>query len=190
MIVLACSVGFGSPVEADFLVNGGFETGSFSGWTLNGNTDFNFVQSGFSHSGNYAAWFGEPGALGTLSQSFNTTPGGIYSLSFWFAGFGDDPSAFIATANSVVLLDLINPEYDLDYQFYTFQFQADTPRSTISFAFRDDFYYVNLDDVSIAFVGTAVPEPAALTAFGIGVVMLASYKLFRAKQMTHEAYAN
>jgi transposase-like protein len=70
---------------ADMVINGGFETGDFTGWALSGNTDYTGVTTGIAHSGEYAAYFGPDGSLGYLSQSLATTVGTRYELSFFLA---------------------------------------------------------------------------------------------------------
>src|SRR5262249_25131594 len=50
------------------LVNGGFETGDFTGWDLSGNTGFTGVSAINPHSGTYAAFLGPIGSLGFLCQ--------------------------------------------------------------------------------------------------------------------------
>ena len=52
--------------KADLVVNGGFETGDFTGWTLNGHNTLNFVSSENPHSGTYSAQAGD-NALAFLS---------------------------------------------------------------------------------------------------------------------------
>lgn len=122
MLVLWLS--FSSQVSADFVINGGFENGDFNGWTLSGDPSVNFVQGGFVHTGDYAAWFGETGDLGHLTQTLPTTAGTSYILSFWFAGSGDDPSEFTASIGGSTLLDLVNPPFNVDYIQYAFTFTA------------------------------------------------------------------
>src|SRR5208283_5928083 len=72
--------------QANLVVNGGFETGDFTDWTVTGGG--NFVDDGSSsgitpHTGNYVAEFGASGEIDYLSQTLSTTHGASYLLSFW-----------------------------------------------------------------------------------------------------------
>jgi len=70
--LFALLVGASAPARADIVVNGGFETGDFSGWTLNDPSLGTFVSSAFGgyvpNSGQYFAALEASGLLGTVSQ--------------------------------------------------------------------------------------------------------------------------
>jgi hypothetical protein len=70
------TVGIAQSAKANLIVNGGFETGTFGGWTQTGNTSFTFVngEPRPGSSGNFAAWFGA-GSLGESSSHSRQPPG-------------------------------------------------------------------------------------------------------------------
>jgi hypothetical protein len=71
------------PPPSGGITNGGFETGSLSGWTSAGTTS---VVSSGAHSGTYAAQVGGTGPTSgdsSISQTF-TAPAGTTKISFWY----------------------------------------------------------------------------------------------------------
>jgi hypothetical protein len=136
--------------SASLLVNGGFETGNFMGWTLSGNTGSTGVDGGLPHSGNYAAYLGPVGSEGFLAQTFATTPGGTYTLDYWLEHDGGTPSSFRALIDGVNVAGsvLTNPPA-FGYTEYTFTFTATGSTTELKFGFREDPTYFHLDDVSV-----------------------------------------
>jgi PEP-CTERM motif len=164
---LFVSAAMGSKASADLVTNGGFDTGDFTGWTVNSPDGFTEVLSGFSHDGDFAAWFGDFQADGggSISQSLATTAGSTYTLSFWFAGDGDDPSGFSAIVGGNTVFQVTNPPFDADYNQFTFNFTASSASTLLEFDGFDDDFFVNLDTVSVNLA--SVPEPSSIVLCGV-----------------------
>src|SRR5207244_7996781 len=77
------SIGSSAPPPTGGIVNGGFETGNFTGWTRSGSTAITTV----SHAGTYAALVGSTAPTSgdsSLVQTF-TVPAGATTLSLYYA---------------------------------------------------------------------------------------------------------
>jgi hypothetical protein len=131
--------------------NGGFERGSFAGWTLN--AAFTLVMSqdydGFApHSGSYYALLGTRGADGTLSQAFSDAAGEKLRVGFWLASDGALPNEFSASFNGAPLVVLASVPRGGWIFYHAFVTATGLDRLTLSF--RNDFGYLALDQVSVA----------------------------------------
>ena len=146
--------------------NGGFETGDFTDWTQSGNTAYTSVTSGnsqFVHSGTYGVALGPSGSLGYLSQTLPTFAGQNYLLSWWLDNpnnsYGATPNQFLVQWNGTTIFNQTNMPFTTwtNLQFIVTATGAST---VLQFGFRDDPYYLGLDDISV----TPIPVPSFLAA--------------------------
>ena len=150
--VVPFTLSVGQPV----LQNGGFETGDFTGWTLNADATVNQVTgtSGLVHSGSYGAELGQSSAnpLGYLYQTLTTIPGQSYVVSLWLDNpnnsVGATPNQFFVQWNGTTIYNVVN----LPYTAWTnlqFLVTANSSSSVLQFGFYDAPYYLGLDDISV-----------------------------------------
>lgn len=142
----------GGPGGTSFLVNGGFETGDFSGWTRSGNQGFTSVTSSPSNvrSGTFAAFLGPIGSDGVLSQTLATTPGKTYIVSFSIQSDGGFVNDFNASWGGIQFFSQTNiPRGTGQYETFTFTEVAQGPSTLLQLGFRNDPGFLGLDDVSV-----------------------------------------
>jgi len=162
-------------VYSGLVLNGDFETGDFTDWTLSGDSGNissdtlvdNGFQSGFTpYSENYEALLGTSGSLGYLSQTLSTTAGATYLLSFWLNNVLNDPNVFIVSWNGNTLLDTTNLEVN-NWTNLQFMATAAGTSTVLQFGFEDNVNWLCLDEVSVA----PVPGIASLSLSGTNLVI-------------------
>lgn len=178
-----------SAASTNLVTNGGFEAGSFTGWTVAGNTkitsDYGVdCSSGIEASGSCAAYFGEPTTATTLTQSIAVAAAAQYTISFAISqAFGVPSSeyknAFTATFNGVSLTSgsQLPDSEDVNgnpvYTTYSYTVTTTAAGSdALAFSFRDDDGLYLLDNVSVVSNAAAVPETSTTMLMGAGLLAL------------------
>jgi PEP-CTERM motif len=179
-LALAATLG-AAPASAGPVVNGGFETGDFTGWTLTGDSSNSFVVSDLPvpQSGTFGASFGPVGTTGGIMQTLTTIAGANYVLDFWLQAEPDPfgaatPNSFLATWGGTTVTSLVDsPAFG--YVHEVFSVTATSASTDLGFTFRNDPAFWDLDNVSVTAV-SAVPEPETLALVGLGLAVLAAQR--------------
>jgi hypothetical protein len=159
--------------------NGGFETGDFTGWTLNeasGTVSIvdNGSNSGISpHSGTYFAALGHPSTLGYLTQTVPTVANQAYLLSLWLKSpnaatasgglvSSNTPNEFSVSWNGNTLFDQTNIPQIRSWTNLQFIVTASGTGTVLQFGERVDPWYLGLDDVSVTPIPAATFQPSTV----------------------------
>ncbi len=199
---------FATAGQAALFTNGSFENGSYDAGLNNYNTLFSgstavdgWVVGGGGIDWINAYWTPADGTKsidlagnnpGSISQTFDTTVGTLYTVEFAMSGNPDGLpilKALIADAFSPTLAGATIEYFNttgvtriggMDWSTRSFQFLANSPSTTLTFASFSSTtpYGAALDNVKV----TAVPEAGAMILFASGLVGLIGYRRTRRMQ--------
>lgn len=155
-----------SMAGVNLVVNGGFETGDFTGWSTAPaamGSDFGVI--GQPHTGDFAAVFSANESQNDeIFQSLVTEPGQDYILTYWIQnlGVGDD-SLRVAFSGAFDLSAPVQTELE-NWIEVTVQFTATLPVSELRIGGYDNLSSFLIDDVSVVLVPTSGSAALALVA--------------------------
>jgi hypothetical protein len=186
ILLALCLLTLGTAVlayaDSNLVVNGSFETGDFTGWTVSGDSGFAGVcdvsscPGGYTpQDGNYAAYFGPVGDTATISQMIPTTPGDSYTVSFYLAAPNNGTPNYFSVTFGTTSFSFSDFGASFDWQQFVLTTVATSDQTQLSFTFRNDPAYWFVDNVSVNVSSGTVPEPGTLALFGSGILGLAAY---------------
>jgi hypothetical protein len=159
-------------VNEPLVLNGGFETGDFTGWTLsNDNSQSEVLASAYRmspHSGSYFAALGAQNSLGYLSQTLPTTANQSYLLSLYldsptYGGQTDEfPNDFNVSWNGNTIFSQTNIPPTGGWTNLQFVVTATSNSTVLQFGELDDQLYLGLDDVTLTPIPAAAFKPATV----------------------------
>lgn len=159
--------------QSNLVANGGFETGSFSGWQTSNLSFLSGVDDLAAHSGDFGAFGGE----GTLTQTLQTAAGTLYDLRFWLRNDGLTPNEFTVQWNGTTVFTAADLGA-FDYREFAITGLGGGAASQLSIHFRNDQGFLEFDDISV----TAVPEPSQLALMALGLAGMLAWRRSRTRE--------
>jgi hypothetical protein len=170
---------------AELVQNGGFQTGTFAGWTQSGNTGSTTVSSLAGNASTFGARLGPVGSIGTLTQMLNTVANQTYTISFDLRNLQADAfNSFQVLFGGVQIYASGAGGFPASYlTFNGFTGTSTGAQTALVFNFRQDPSYYLLDNVSVQGLA-AVPEPATWMMLLLGFGMVGSVMRSRRRRVS------
>ena len=162
---LVALAGAATGAQAQMVVNGGFETGDFSGWSETGAIGSVYgVDSAGPRNENYSAFFGSSTPSASIWQTLATTAGLPYRVSF----YSDRSAATTAGTFSASLGGVqfyADPGFTFPFAEIVVEVTAPSDDAVLMFSADNPTDFYTLDSVSVA----VVPEPASALLWLVGL---------------------
>lgn len=158
----------------NLVVNSGFETGDFTGWTVSGAAAS--VDPKVGYGSKYAAAFGAPiSSPNELTQTLATTPGNSYDLNFFaqtpeFGQVNAAPNLLAVYFDGNLISGPMELPNTAQYLEYKFTVHASSSSSALRFVIANDPDYTLLDNIRVSASTPNVPEPGAISFLGAGAL--------------------
>jgi len=147
---------------AQFITNGGFESGDLSSWTMS--VPLTIMVGSGGHSGSYYANLGVDSTPSTLSQTIADVSGTQLLFTFWVWNNNTVAnSTFQVLWNGNQLLSQAPITVKQMWVQYSYTVTA-TGKDVISFVYYNPTSSIGLDDISVTIAPTPSPTPANATA--------------------------
>jgi PEP-CTERM motif len=181
----ALALGSTQASAAELVQNGGFQTGTFAGWTQSGNTGFTGVSNGAGNASTFGAFLGPVGSIGTLTQMLNTVAGQTYTISFDYRNLqAAATNTFQVLFGGVQIYASGAGGFPSAYTTFSgFTGTSTGAQTALVFNFRQDPSYYYLDNVSVQGLA-AVPEPASWMMLLLGFGMVGSVMRSRRRRVS------
>jgi hypothetical protein len=156
----------------NLVVNGGFNSGDWTGWTIVNDGGY----LGFTlNDGGFYTYFGAMSSnnLDIISQTLSTTPGQAYQVSFLLADTAAGAADFKVLWNDE-LLTAVSGASSFGFTEYTLT-ASGTGSDTLTFEGYNVNGYYNLDDVSV----DVTPEPSSIYLLGTALLVLCGFVMRR-----------
>ena len=145
-----------------------------------------------AHSGNNSLLLapGNPSFPSSLTQTLATTAGATYAIDFFAAAAG--VNTFSLTFNGVAVagaptsfpttIPMFATDFSQDYREYTFNVVASSSLSVLGFGGTSTGNpgfgptTINIDDISVTPIASAVPEPASMAILSFGMFAVATLR--------------
>ena len=200
LLFIGLSTILASGLQANNLINGSFETGDFSGWTVSGSAVVCAGGDSFCgvpFDGTFSATLngGDVTPDAVIDQTFATTPGTVYRLTFAYGimdfvggaaqqlraeiissvgGVHDLLDQTVSSPTSVNAGDAVNAA--VNYGLFTFTFTADDTSATLQFSDLASNPSGSIDGKLDAVSIDVVPEPSSLLLMLTGIAPLAYWR--------------
>ena len=186
LFVAVIATPIGTQAKAGMIVNGDFETGDLSGWSATGNVVPNHTYGSYTASFNRV----DTPPNGVLSQSFSTSAGREYELSFDFgvyAGHSQTQTLEVEVTGLAKLLSVsvfdshVVSNSPLTFERYEFRFTADSPATVLAFRDSASNYTWSTDGEIDNVQVNPVPEPSTY-AMALAGLACGGWQMWRSRR--------